>query len=192
MKHLKLFEEYFINEGAIPVYPPGNPYKQEGSIRWVDVTKHAKKWIDEGQAFTMVCFFDHNKYTLKPGFRSEVLGTWGDKSLPKFETKYPDYINSEFDLVEMTTPEKPDGPCLKIVDKKGFEFLIPPFRVIDIQKGSSVADGIYSGFHYLIDKMKGTIINYKNKRVYVKLQNGEKKDFSLSEWKSNKFTEIEE
>jgi len=195
MKHIKLFEEYHdsLNEGAIPVYPPGNPWKPEGSIQWTGVVKHTDTWKQEGQAFTLVCDVDYDMYTANPEFRSKALGTWKDKTLPLFTSKYPRYQEVEFDLVGVEeNKEKPNEPWLRIVDKKGVEFLIHPFHVIDIQKGASVVDRIFAGSKYLIDSMRATITNYKDGKVQVKLQDGSTKEFPIAQWKREGFTEIEE
>jgi hypothetical protein len=195
MRHIKLFEEFSssLNEGAINVYPPGNPYKAEGSIQWTGVVKHTDKWKQEGQAFTLILDLDYDMYTANPEFRSKALGTWKDKSLPLFTDKFPRYNQVEFDLLGVEeNPEKPNEPWLRVVDKKGVEFLVPPFKILDIQKGDSVKDGIHSGSKYLIDKMRAKIVNYKNGKVEVKLQDGTTKEYTLDQWKAGSFMEIEE
>jgi len=197
MKYVKLFEDYTnsLNEGAIPVYPPGNPYKPEGSIQWTGVVKHTDKWKAEGQSFTLVLDIDYDMYTANPEFRSKALGTWKDKSKPLFTSKFPRYREVEFDLlgVEENT-EKPNEPWLRVSDKDGIEFMIPPFKILDIQKGSSVRDDVFAGSKYLIDNMRAQLMNYKNGMVDIKLQDGTSKSFSIEDWNKKKknFTEIHE
>jgi hypothetical protein len=70
--------------------------------------------------------------------------------------------------------------------------MIPPVKVLEVQKGDSAVDGIHSGTKFLIDKMRGEIINYKDDNVVVKMQDGSRKVFKLDEWKKENFTEIEE
>lgn len=192
MKYVKLFED-FLNEGAIPVFPPGDPYNREGSIQWTGVVQHTKKWMDEGQSFYLVADLDYDKWTADPQFRSESLGTWKNKELPLFTSKYPKYKEVEFDMLGVVDhPEKPNEPWIRVVDKKGFEFLIPPFRILDIQKGGSVRDGIYAGFKYLIDGKRGKVTNYKDDLVYIQMQDGGKKVFTIEEWKKSNFHHIDE
>jgi hypothetical protein len=200
MKHIKLFEEYSnaLNEGAIPVYPPGNPYKPEASIQWTGFVRHfgtdAKTdWKEAGQSFTMVCDVDYDMYTADPQFRSKAQGTWKDKSKPLFTEKYPRYREVEFDLMGVEdNKEKPNEPWLRISDKNGVEFLIHPFHILDIQKGSSMKDRIHSGSKYLIKSMRGKVVNYKDGVVFVKLQDGSNMEIPIADWRKANYTEIEE
>ena len=201
MKHIKLFEEFAqnIDEGAIPVYPPGNPWKNRGSIQWTAVAKMMtdpskwKKEYDNPTNYTLVADFDFDKYCATEGFRSIPLGTWADKDLPTWKEKNARYDESEFDFVEIIeNKEKPNEPWIKIADKKGNMFMIPPFEILDIQIGSSIRDGITSGEKFLVDKMRAVITNYKDGKVFVKLQNGETKEFTLDKWKAGNFSTLDE
>jgi hypothetical protein len=201
MKHIKLFEEFVqhIDEGAIPVYPPGNPWKNRGSIQWTAVAKMMtdptkwKKEYDNPTNYTLVADFDFDKYCATEGFRSKALGTWDDKALPTWKEKNSRYDESEFDFVEIIeNKEKPNEPWIKIQDKKGNMFMIPPFEILDIQIGSSVKDDIISGEKFLVDNMRATITNYKDGKVYIKLQNGETKEYTLDAWNAKGFTALDE
>lgn len=201
MKHIKLFEEFAqnIDEGAIPVYPPGNPWKNRGSIQWTSVAQHLtdpnkwKKEYDNPTNYTLVADFDFDKYIADPKYRSVPLGTWKDKDLPTFKSENPGYDEGEFDFIEVVeNKDKPREPWIKIADKKGIEFMIPPFDILDIQIGSSLKDQIFSGSKYLIDSMRAVITDYKDGIVYIKLQNGETKQFTLEEWKKKNFTDLDE
>ena len=201
MKHIKLFEEFAqnIDEGAIPVYPPGNPWKNRGSIQWTAVVKMMtdptkwKKEYDNPTNYTLVADFDFDKYCATEGFRSIPLGTWDNKELPTWKEKNPKYDVSDFDFVEIIDNKvKPSEPWIKITDVKGNLFMIPPFEILDIQIGSSVVDNILSGEKYLIDSMRAVITNYKDGKVFVKLQNGETKEFSLADWKKKNFSTLDE
>ena len=199
MKHIKLFEEFLTNiyEGAIPVFPPGNPYKQEFSMTWKGVATHTKKWLDEKQAFTITVDLDikdgYNKYIADPKFRSVPMGTWENKDLPLFTSQNPRYKEIEFDMLSVEeNKENAETPWIKIVDAKGIEFMIYPFMILDIQKGSSVRDGVFSGHKYLIDKMRAKIMNYKGGKVEVKLQDGSTRSISIADWKKANYTSIDE
>lgn len=201
MKHIKLFEEFTqnINEGAIPVYPPGNPWKNKGSIQWTTVEDHLtnpakwKKEYDNPTNISFVADFDFDKYTADPKFRSVPLGTWKDKNLPTFLSKNPNYDEADYDFVEIVpNKEKPREPWIKIVDKKGVEFMIPPFEILDIQIGSSVVDRIFSGSKYLIDNMRGIISDYKDGIVYVRMQDNTTREFTLADWRKKNYTDLDE
>lgn len=198
MKHVKLFEEHFsqsekLFDGAIPVYPPGNPFKPEGSIQWTGVVPHTTKWKEQGQSFVLVVDVDYDMYTADPQFRSKANGTWSNKELPLFSSKYPRYKEVDFDLVAVEeNTEKPREHWLRIADKNGVEFRVHPFHILDIQKGASVKDGIFAGDVYLIKDMRGKVINLKNDVVELKLQDGSKKNIPLAEWKKSSYTKIEE
>ena len=192
MSYIKLFEE-FLNEGAIFVYPPGDPYEKERSIQWPGLLNWIKIWDEEGQRFMFVCDVDYDKYNANPKYRSLPLGTERDKTLPLFSEENPNYDEVDFDLVEVVPfPEKPREPWLKIQDKNGVQFMIPPVKVLEVQKGDSAIDGIHSGTKFLIDKMRGEITNYKDDNIIVKMQDGSRRVFKLDEWKKANFTEIEE
>jgi hypothetical protein len=192
MKHLKPFTQ-FLNEGTIAIFGPGNPYKQEESTQWPGVEERVRKWMSEGQSFILVIDIDYDKYIADPAYRSVALGTWKDKTLSTFSSDFPKYREVEFDVVEVVpNEEKPREPWLRVVDKRGVEFLVPPFKVLDIQLGSSVRDGIHSGFIYLIDSMRAKITNYIKGVVEVKLQDGTTKKIPIDQWKRNNYTQIDE
>jgi hypothetical protein len=208
MRHIKLFEEFIsITEGAIPVYPAGNPWKAEGSIQWGGVPAHMGSWLKTGTAISIVAEFDFDKYAADPAFRSVPNGNWKDKTKPKFSDKNPGYDEGEFDVLGIEdNPDKPEKttttvnkikvehskePWIRIADKKGHEFLIPAFRILDIQKGSSVRDGIASGHAYLIDDQRGTIKDYVNGEVIVQLQNKQVKHIPVADWKAKRYTELD-
>jgi len=193
MNYVKPFQEFdSVNEGVF-VYPPGNPYEKERTIQWPGLVDWINKWQGQGQHFSLVCDVDYDKHTADPKYRSVPLGTWGDKSLPLFTEENPRYDEVDFDLVEIVdNPEKPREPYLKIVDKNGIEFMIPPFKVMEVQRGDSVVDNIRSGSKYLIDKMRATIVNYKNGKILVRLQDGSVREYDPQQWKSKNFTEIDE
>jgi hypothetical protein len=196
MKHIKLFEEFSaVNEGAINVFPAGNPYKPEGSIQWTGVLSNIEKWKQkEGLTnFVLVLDLDPDMYTANSEFRSKALGTWKDKNLPLFTEKNPKYNEVEFDLVGVEeNMEKPNEPWLRVVDKKGLEFLVPPFKVLDIQKGASVKDGIQPGSFYLVDKMRAKIIDYKKGNVVLKMQDSSLKSVPIEQWKKAGYVELDE
>jgi hypothetical protein len=210
MKHLKLFEQFShsLNEGAIPVFAPKgvevpNPqnkkvegqgrYKPTFSMTWPGFVTWANKWIESGQSFSIVADMEYDKYNANPEFRSEALGTWKDKSLPLFTAENPKYDEVEFDVIDfMENKEKPNEPWVKISDKDGTEFLIPPFKILDIQLGSSVEDQIFAGFKYVIDGMRAIITNYKNRKVEVKLQDGSTRTYGVGDWKRKNYTRIDE
>lgn len=210
LKHLKLFEEFAqsINEGAIPVFAPKgievpNPqgkkvegqgrYKPTFSMTWPGFKTWASKWIDSGQSFSIVADMDYDKNNANPEFRSEALGTWKDKSLPLFSEKNPKYKEVEFDVIDFVeNTEKPNEPWIKISDKNGVEFLIPPFKILDIQLGSSVEDQIFSGDKYIVDGERAIISNYKSRKVEVKFQDGSTKVFPVGDWKRKNFTLLDE
>lgn len=200
MSHFKLFEEYFQNldEGAIPVFPPDSPYKQEGSIQWTGVEKlftigipqrKQGPWLENTRMVVVSDMNDkdYDRYVADKQYQSVPLGTFGDKNLPLFSEKNPKYDESEFDVVEIVpNKEKPREPYIKVVDKKGLEFMIPPYKIIEIQKGSSIIDKIYAGSKYKFgDGKKGMVVNYTpDKVVHVKMEDGEIEKFSLADWKN--------
>lgn len=198
MKYIKLFEDFqnSLEEGAIPAYPPGNPWKNKGSIQWTGLVRHLTDvWKTEYNAtnFSFACDFDYDKYIADKNYRSVPMGTWKDKSLPKFLDKNPRYNEAEFDFVEVVeNPEKKKEPWIKVADKKGTEFMIPPFTVLDVQVGSSIRDGIHAGENFLIDNMRGSIADYRDGVVYIKMQNGEKREYTLQDWKSKNYTSLDE
>lgn len=167
MKHLKLYED-FLNEGSIPVYPPGNPFKREGSIEWVGVEFNINKWIENKEtdfgAMIAICYFDYNKYSMPGEKGKEYRSVFNDENpeLPEFLSENPKYNESEFDIIGIEKNEKnPKEPWIKLLDKDKLEFWIPPHRILEIQKGASVVDEIYSGYKYLIDKKKGMVDTYR-------------------------------
>jgi hypothetical protein len=191
MKYIKLFEDYTLDEGRIPIYPPGNPYKMEKGIRWIDVIKAIQEMMNEKQAFTVVCDFDYDKYSMNPDTRSKVQGNEDQKDLPLFTKKYPQYGEAEFDVEEVKDVKLGD-PALLLIDKKGMKFLVEPARVIEIQKGSSVRDGIFSGDKYWLGNMLGKVIDYKDGVIKVHKQDGKTEDFTLADWKKGNFMHVDE
>jgi hypothetical protein len=201
MSHFKLFEEYFqLDEGAIPVFPPDSPYKQEGSIQWTGVEKlftigipqrKQGPWL-ENTRMTVVSSMndkDYDKYIADKRYQSIPLKTFGDSNLPTFMSENPKYDESEFDVVEIVpNPDKPREPYVKIVDKNGLEFMIPPYLIIEIQKGSSIRDKVFAGSRYRFDNgKKGMVVNYTpSGEVHVKMEDGEVKKFPYAEWKSSR------
>lgn len=196
MKHLKLFEEFStMNEGAITVYPPGDPYKPEGSIQWTGVLSNIEKWKQKSGMtnLTMLLDIEPDMYTADSQFRSKPLGTWKDKSLPLFSEKHPNYREVEFDFIgSEENEEKPNEPWLRVADKNGLEFLVPPFKIMDIQKGASMRDRIYPDTKYLVDKMRAKVMDYKGGEVYLKMQDGSTKKIPIDAWKKAHYMEIEE
>lgn len=215
MKYVMLFEEFASFNEGVAVYPPGNPYEKEGSIQWPGLVDHMKKWMAEKQTFVLVVDFHshphvtYDKCNADPDYRSVPLGTWNDKELPLFTSENPEYKNTgkdgkeredggqggevDFDLLEIVpNEEKPREPWLLIVDKNGHKFMVPPWSVMDVQKGASVEYQLFSGSHYLIDKMRATITNIKDGKVIVKMQDGEVREYTPQEFKSHKFTDLEE
>lgn len=201
MKHIKLFEEFIqLNEGAIPVYPAGNPWKQEGSIRWNDVGKHLTNWMKDGTAISVVAEFDANKYSADAKFKSIPMGTYKDKDKPKFSSAHANYDEGDFDVVGIQeNPDKPEKvgeywrePWIRLADKNGLEFLIPPFKILDVQKGSSIRDKVISGHAYLVDDMRAKITNVKNGNVELTFQNKTKKEIPIAEWKNKRYLELGE
>lgn len=209
MRHIKLFEEFIsVNEGSIPVYPAGNPWKAEGSIQWSGVPAHMASWLKTGTAISIVAEFDFDKYSADPKVRSIPNGNFTDKTKPKFTDANKGYDEGEFDVLGIEdNPDKPEmtkttvnkvsvehakEPYIRIADKKGHEFLIPAFKILDIQKGSSVRDGIASGHSYLVDDQRGTIKDYVNGDVVLKLQNGQVRKMPVADWKANKYLELDD
>lgn len=209
MRHIKLFEEFIsVNEGSIPVYPAGNPWKAEGSIQWSGVPAHMASWLKTGTAISIVAEFDFDKYSADPKVRSIPNGNFTDKTKPKFTDANKGYDEGEFDVLGIEdNPDKPEmtkttvnkvsvehakEPYIRIADKKGHEFLIPAFKILDIQKGSSVRDGIASGHSYLVDDQRGTIKDYVNGDVVLKLQNGQVRKIPVADWKANKYLELDD
>ena len=209
MRHIKLFEEFIsVNEGSIPVYPAGNPWKAEGSIQWSGVPAHMASWLKTGTAISIVAEFDFDKYSADPKVRSIPNGNFTDKTKPKFTDANKGYDEGEFDVIGIEdNPDKPEmtkttvnkvsvehakEPYIRIADKKGHEFLIPAFKILDIQKGSSVRDGIASGHSYLVDDQRGTIKDYVNGDVVLKLQNGQVRKLPVADWKANKYLELDD
>jgi hypothetical protein len=194
MKHIKLFEEFSsLNEGKIPIYGPGDPYNPIGSTQWTGLVKKMDDWKASGQSFIVVADVDYDMYTTDPNFRSKANMTWQDKSLPLFTSKYPRYQEVEFDYQGMEPNElKPHEVWIRITDKKGVEFKIHPFHVLDIQLGSSAAERIHAGNKYLIKSMRATIVNFKNNVVEVKLQDGSKMNIPIEQWRRENYTEIDE
>ena len=197
MKHIKLFEEYLqtLQEGQISIYNQGNPYSpEEGNkgLQWPYFYKEAQKWLDDKIAVTVITAeFDYDKKTTDPKYRSEINGTWDDKSLPKFTDEHSNYDESEFDLIKVDESLKMrDG--VYIQDKNGLEFCMHPSRILEVQKGASVRDDIAAGATYLVDKMRARIFGYQNGVVTIKLQNGETKDFTLKEWKEKNYLPLDE
>jgi len=211
MRHVKLFEEFIsINEGSIPVYPAGNPWKAEGSIQWSGVPAHMASWLQTGTAISIVAEFDFDKYSADPKLRSMPNRNWTDKTKPKFTDNHKGYDEGEFDVIGIEkNPDKPETtkttlrgikdpiehdkePWIRIADKQGNEFLIPAFRILDIQKGSSVRDKIASGHSYLVGDQRGTIKDYKDGNVILKLQNGQVQNIPIADWKANKYLELDD
>ena len=196
MKHLKLFEEFNqdLNEGQIQVYPPGNPYKAEGSMTWPGIHTWLPKYKAEGRGIIVGADFDYDKFIADPKYRSIPLGTWKDKTLPKFLDSNPRYDEVEYDYIEIVpNPEKETRePWVKIADKNGIEFMIPPFAIMDIIKGGSVQQKIFPGETFLIDNMRAKIADFINGKVIVKIQDGSTKEFTPQEWKSRNFMPLEE
>jgi len=195
MKYVKLFEEFTsVDEAAIQVYGPGNPWKKLGKgMTWTGVETWIPKYAEGGRHIIIGADFDFDQYIADKSFRSKPMGTWNEKTLPKFKDKNPKYDEVEFDFVEFVkNEEKPREPWVKIADKNGVEFMIPPFMILDIVQGGSVRDKIEPGSAYMIDNMRGTIADYKGDTIYIKLQNGEEKQFKLPEWRSKNFTSLDE
>lgn len=184
----------FINEGRIQVYEPGNPYRPESSMTWrPGIYDHLDGYAKDGTGVILGCDFDYDKYIAEEGYRSVPLGTWKDKSLPLFLDKHPRYSEVEFDYVSLIPdPEKdPKEPWVEVTDRNDVRFMIPPYCINDIYKGGSRKLGILPGELFLIDGMRGRIDNFKNDTVYIRLQNGDKKKFSVEEWKSKKYMSLD-
>lgn len=200
MKHIKLFEAFVesLNEGQIQVFAPGNPWKKVGSgITWPGVADWLTKYSERGRHIILGVDLsdrgDFEPFTADPSFRSKPLGTWKDKTLPKFYSKHPNYDEVEFDFLEIVpNEEKPREPWIKVADKNGMEFLVPPFSILDIVQGGSVIDKIFPGEAYMIGDMRGNISDYRNKTVYITLQNGEEREYSLTDWKAKHFASLDE
>lgn len=219
-KHIKLFEEYLqtltLNEGSIQVFGPGNPFKPMGKVeidgvnygsnglQWPKFYEAAQKWLDQKYAVSLVTaeFIQNSdtlgfdKKTTNPKYQSEVNGTWGDKSLPKFMDEHPDYDESDFDLVKID-PELKNRDGVYIQDKDGNEFCIHASRILDVQLGSSVRDEVYSGTFYMIDNMRARISNYQNGIVTVSFKAGSKdpndiREYTLQEWRNKNFPSLDE
>lgn len=225
MSYIKLFEEYFesLNEGQIAIYGPGNPYTPikdvivdgvnygSNGLQWKKFYDPAQIWLDQGFAISVVVSdfipnsdeLGYNKKTTNPKYRSEINGTWGDKSLPLFMDEHPGYDESEFDLVKIDKKlMERDG--VYIQDKKGNEFCIHASRILDVQLGSSIKDDIHAGATYLIDKMKGRISNYQNGKITVSFKTispkssepsnepGSTKEYTLEEWRAKNYMPLDE
>ena len=207
---------------GIPVYAPGMMYKIDGTISWPSFAHHAAIWMEQKQAFIISVDFavgrdnegnDKNEYDehiADPKYRSIPLGTWNDEKLPLYSETNPRKKGEiEFDLISI---EKEPGNVinphlldpkgydrnlareafLRIVDKKGTEYLIKSDMVLDVQKGCSIVDGIFSGTSYLIKSEKATITDYKNGIVYIKFKSGKTEEYPIKQWKAEHFRSLNE
>lgn len=206
MNRFKLFEEYFqdLNEGAIQVYPPNSPFTKEGSIQWTGVEKLFTQgipqrkqgpWLDDTMMTVVLDLNDkdYDKYIADASYNSIPLKNQ-DKKLPIFSEEKPKYDESEFDVIKIVpNPDKPKEPYVHVADKNGLEFMVPPYKIIEIQKGASIRDRIEAGSRYRIEGKKGMIINYTpEKKVIVKLEDGSTKEFSLKDWKAGGYRPLNE
>jgi hypothetical protein len=220
MKYIKLFESWMsgdnpVNEGAINVYGPGNPWKPEGSMTWTGVTEHLPTYIYpkaepiSERGIIIGADFDYDKFIADPKYRSIPLGTWADKSLPKFLDANPRYDEMEFDFLEIVPQEGKDKreAWVKVADKDGIEFMIPPHMVLDILKGGSIREKIYPGEKFLIDKMKAKIMDYGvinpntarhdgmnpgDVVVVIKMQDGETRFYTVEDWRRKNYMQLDE
>jgi hypothetical protein len=219
MSHIKLFESWLndqeLNEGAIQVYAPGNPWKPEGSMTWPGIADHLPGYLTpraeivSQRGIIIGADFDYDKYIADETYRSIPMETYTDKSLPLFTEKNPQYDEMEFDFLELVPREGKDKreSWVKMVDKDGIEFMIEPHMVLDILKGGSVREKVYPGEKFLIDKMRGRVIDFgvvNNNAtehfevkpgqtiVAVKLQNGETKMFEIGQWRRENFMKLDE
>ena len=242
---------------GIRVFPPGKKNKPEGTCEAKSLAEWCNKWLQEGLTLVLSVdldanldddeefdFDDYDKYIADPKYRSVPNGTWFNKKLPK----YSDEISSkkfeqEYDCIGTVSKQEPEGgkfyadkktgyqdDWLRCVNKKGVEYLFPSSVILDVQKGCSVRDRIYSGKSYLIDgKLRGTITDYRKlepeivpfitetsakssksgeeprlskiawmKKEYeggqisVTLQTGFKKKYTLKQWRTEGFTDLDE
>ena len=220
MKHIKLFESWLndnsdVNEGAINVFEPGNPWKPEGSMTWTGVTEHLPTYkfpraeVVAERGIIVGADFDYDKFIADPAFRSIPLGTWADKSLPKFLDSNPRYDEMEFDFLEVVPQEGKDKKeaWVKIADKDGIEFMIPPHMVLDILKGGSVREKIYPGEKFLVDKMRARIVDFglinpntarHNEMnvgdivVIIKMQDATTRIYTVQDWKRKNYMHLDE
>ena len=185
------------SKNQVKVYMPDNPHKMSrvqlsypGVHEWLNWFSDPNNERYVSNCIAFITDIDYDKRTADPKFRSEALGTWEDETLPLFSETNPSYKEVEFDYVEVPTDQEKLGkipgeelkkkgngtyenPWIKIVDKKGVEFLIKPYEIIDIQLGCSVVDNIFPGFSYLIDGERGTITNYEKHTVRKGAEHGE-------------------
>ena len=220
MSYIKLFEEWSqLNEAQIRVFAAGNPWKPEQvqkgkgyvdyKMTWPKFYEEAPKWLEEKIAVSVIVDdFIPNSETLgynkkvvnldkdEPIYRSEIDGTWDNKSLKLFTDEHPDYNESQFDLVEVD-PSLKDRDGVYIQDKDGNEFCVHASRILDVQKGCSVRDGISSGTFWTFPSMeskRGRIVNYQAGIITVsfhydrhtKQPSQDPKDiltFTLKEWR---------
>lgn len=94
---------------------------------------------------------------------------------------------AEFDVVGL------EGDKIRVKGSKGNEFLVKAGKIIEIQMGNSVVDGIAMGASYLVDgKTRAKIVDYNNGIVQIKLQTGENREYTLKEWKKENFTALDD
>jgi hypothetical protein len=204
-----------MNEGAINVYEPGNPWKPEGSMTWTGVTEHLPTYIHPKaesvieRGIIIGADFDYDKFIADPKYRSLPMGTWGDKTLPRFLDTNPRYDEMEFDFLEIVPQEGKEKreAWVKVADKDGIEFMIPPHMVLDILKGGSVRAKIYPGEKFLVDKMKAKIMDFGiinpntakfegipsgSTIVAIKMQDGQNRIYTIEDWTRKNYMALDE
>lgn len=233
LHNVKLFENFSnLYEGQIRVFKPNNPFKPADGeelfgvkigkgLEWKPVYDAFEKWLDQGFGITITVAefipnseqLGYNKKTTNPKYRSEINGTWDDKSLPLFTDEHPRYDESQFDVLKVdkkfsnidgSNPPHIDG--IYIRDEKGNEFCVHASRILDVQLGSSLRDKIIPGtkygyFEYEYDdngekkiekNAVGTIVNYQNGKVYVKIGKDDIREYTIADWKAKRFRSMDE
>jgi hypothetical protein len=207
---------------GINVYKPGDPYKLDtradgtgGKIQWTGVEKHFNNWMNNNhEMISIVCNIDANydrwnydELNINPKYKSKFLGTWNDDNLKLFSEDFPRYNKTEFDVIGLAKQEKGDDEMfkykdvkisfVKVQDMRGNMFVIPPFEIIDIERGNSIVDQIMSGDAYLVGDKRAIIDNYQNKNgqkiVTIRFKgDNTTQTFTLADFRSKKYLNLTE
>jgi hypothetical protein len=203
---------------GVVVYKGSNLTKPEDTFSSATFPKAAAEWLHDGVTMIAITGFEHswfkkydpiNRANINPKYQSELNGTWGDTSLPLFTDDHPDYEEVNFDIYKaepntiVNTRETKNGKetlsgAIFLRDKDGNEFAIHSHMLDDVIKGGSIEDDVIPGSTYMIDKMRGTIVNYikmpgeKEGVIVVKLQNAARVRYSLAEFRAAKFHKLDE
>lgn len=201
---------------GVKIYKGSDQTKPDETVSSAAFPKMAAEWLADGVTLITITGFENSWFTkydvavnrcnINPKYQSEVNGTWGDETLPLFMDEHEDYDEVNFDITKVepntVVHTKKNGQTLVgaifIKDKDGNEFAVHAHTLDEVFKGGSIEDDVIPGSTYMIDKMKARIVNYikmpgeKEGIIVVKMQNGARVRYSLSDFRSEHYPALDE